>query len=163
MRMSSWRVVRPWSPLRCTIGKPPPLHLSQSRADAVSEMLCPPIVRVILSQAPPWSLQQKLSPKPSVSDSAAAGWVPATADGNLEEGGGSRLSCAAGCSACSSSPKGPKDPVIRYSVLGWLCRLGFWRVYDYWVLGPLGEGIYKGSIRDLLGFNTGLGVKKEAK
>ena len=36
-------------------------------------------------------------------------------------------------------------------------------MYDYWVLGPLGEGIYKGSIRDLLGFNTGLGVKKEAK
>ena len=29
----------------------------------------------------------------------------------------------------STTPKGPKDPIIRYSVLG--CRLGFWRVYDY--------------------------------
>ena len=41
------------------------------------------------------------------------------------------------------NPKGPKDPIIRQSVLGQqLCKLGFWRVYDYWVqyLGPWGKG-----------------------
>ena len=39
----------------------------------------------------------------------------------------------------SPNLKGPKDPMIRCSVLGQqLCRLVFWRVYDRQVLGPLG-------------------------
>ena len=37
------------------------------------------------------------------------------------------------------APKGPKDPIIRYLGFGKeLCRFLFGRVYDYWVLGPLG-------------------------
>ena len=40
------------------------------------------------------------------------------------------------------TPKGPKDPIIRYSALGQqLCRLGFWRLFDYQVLGPLGSNL----------------------
>ena len=37
------------------------------------------------------------------------------------------------------APKGPKDPIIRYCGFGKeLCRFLFGRVYEYWVLGPLG-------------------------